>query len=165
MDIQIRYGMPEDLARIVEIRNHYILNSNALFETRPVTSESLKEWFGRYKTDGPHRIWVGIQKGEMAGFAYSSKYRDGEYFSGTVETSIYIDPKLKAKGLGSALYAQMFKDLKNESLHTVVVGIALPNPGSIALHKKFGFEEVGVFKEYARKGDQYISSLWMQKML
>jgi phosphinothricin acetyltransferase len=55
--------------------------------------------------------------------------------------------------------------LKNEALHLAIAGIALPNDASVALHKKFGFEEVGVFKEYAVKNGQYISSIWMQKRL
>ena len=30
--------------------------------------------------------------------------------------------------------------------------IALPNEASVALHKRFGFTEVGVFRDYAIKG-------------
>jgi len=41
-------------------------------------------------------------------------------------------------------------------------GIALPNDASIALHRKLGFTDVGVFEEYARKNGRYVSSLWMQ---
>ncbi|MEL6117978.1 GNAT family N-acetyltransferase, partial [Photobacterium sp. SP02] len=41
--------------------------------------------------------------------------------------------------------------------------IALPNDASVALHQKFGFREVGVFHDYARKQGEYISSLWMEK--
>ena len=33
----------------------------------------------------------------------------------------------------------------------------------VALHRKFAFVEVGVFREYAIKNGQYISSLWMQR--
>jgi phosphinothricin acetyltransferase len=46
-----------------------------------------------------------------------------------------------------------------------VAGIALPNDASIALHKKFGFAEVGIFREYAIKNRERISSIWMQKRL
>ncbi len=63
------------------------------------------------------------------------------------------------------MYEALFKKLETENLHLAVVGIALPNEASIALHKKFGFEEVGIFKEYAIKRGQYISSVWMQKRI
>jgi phosphinothricin acetyltransferase len=39
------------------------------------------------------------------------------------------------------------------------------NDASVALHRKFGFTEVGTFHEYAAKNGQYISSLWMERLL
>jgi phosphinothricin acetyltransferase len=50
-------------------------------------------------------------------------------------------------------------------LHLAVAGIALPNDASVALHRKFGFTDVGVFDEYAIKHGSYINSLWMQRRL
>jgi phosphinothricin acetyltransferase len=44
-----------------------------------------------------------------------------------------------------------------------VAGIALPNDASVALHRKFGFAEVGILDEYAIKHGAYVSSLWMQR--
>jgi phosphinothricin acetyltransferase len=44
-----------------------------------------------------------------------------------------------------------------------LAGIALPNDASVALHRKFGFTDVGVFREYAVKHGQYLSSLWLQR--
>jgi L-amino acid N-acyltransferase YncA len=76
-----------------------------------------------------------------------------------------LAPEVRTKGVGTLLYQELFSLLKNEPLHLAVAGIALPNDASIALHKKFGFEEVGVFKEYAIKNCKYISSIWMQKRL
>jgi phosphinothricin acetyltransferase len=46
-----------------------------------------------------------------------------------------------------------------------LAGIALPNDASVALHRKFGFTEVGVFEEYAIKNGTYVSSVWMQLQL
>ncbi|EMB48919.1 toxin resistance protein, partial [Vibrio mimicus CAIM 602] len=37
------------------------------------------------------------------------------------------------------------------------------NDASVALHKRFGFREVGVFNEYAKKHGQNISSVWLEK--
>jgi len=36
---------------------------------------------------------------------------------------------------------------------------------SAALHRRFGFTEVGTFHEYAIKNGQYLSSLWMELRL
>jgi len=44
-----------------------------------------------------------------------------------------------------------------------LAGIALPNDASVALHRKFGFTDVGVFHEYAIKNGEYVDSLWMER--
>jgi phosphinothricin acetyltransferase len=41
----------------------------------------------------------------------------------------------------------------------------LPNDASVALHRKFGFTEVGVFEEYAIKEGAYINSVWTQRRI
>jgi phosphinothricin acetyltransferase len=81
----------------------------------------------------------------------------------TVETSIYLNPVYQGRGIGTSLYKALFRHLEAQPVHLAVAGIALPNEASIALHRKFGFEEVGTFREYARKGERLISSTWFQR--
>jgi phosphinothricin acetyltransferase len=40
--------------------------------------------------------------------------------------------------------------------HRAFAGIALPNDASIALHRRFGFELVGVYNEVCRKFDRWL---------
>jgi phosphinothricin acetyltransferase len=46
-----------------------------------------------------------------------------------------------------------------------VAGITLPNAASLALHRRFGFSEVGVFSEVGRKFGRFWDVLWMEKAL
>jgi phosphinothricin acetyltransferase len=50
-------------------------------------------------------------------------------------------------------------------VHVALAGIVLPNDASVALHRKFGFTEVGTFHEYGIKNGRYLSSLWMERLL
>ena len=50
-------------------------------------------------------------------------------------------------------------------MHTAVALVALPNPGSVALHKACGFEHVGTMREVGYKFDQWVDVEWYQKML
>jgi phosphinothricin acetyltransferase len=61
------------------------------------------------------------------------------------------------------LYAALVREVMAEPVHVALAGIALPNDASVALHKKFGFVEVGVFGEYAIKHGEFISSVWLQR--
>lgn len=78
---------------------------------------------------------------------------------------IYLDPGVRAQDVGSLLYGALFDELQSETVHLAMAGIALPNDASVALHRKFGFADVGIFDEYAIKRGAYISSLWMQRRL
>ncbi len=163
--MKIRYAKPTDLPSLVETYNYYAMNSHATFAERPFTLKERQDWLSKYKESGPHRCLVAEENGMVLGCAYSSVYRDHPAFRETIETSIYLSVDAKGKGLGTKLYSELFDCLKDEPLHLAVVGIALPNEPSVQLHKKFGFEEVGVFKEYAKVKDKYYSSIWMQKAL
>ena len=163
--MKIRYAELKDLPRLNEIYNYYVISTNMTFDVTVPTAESRKKWFSNYQESGPYRLLVAEKHGAIVGLAYSSRYREHFAFDQTIETSIYLDKDFKRSGIGSALYTELFSKLKTEPIHVAVAGIALPNEGSIALHKKFGFEPVGIFKEYAIKKGQYISSLWMQKRI
>jgi phosphinothricin acetyltransferase len=54
-------------------------------------------------------------------------------------------------------------ELASEPVHRALAAIALPNEASVRLHRRFGFEDVGIFDEYATNWDRRISSLWMQR--
>lgn len=161
----IRYVQEKDLPRILEIYNYYVENSYAIFDEKPKTMEEQLKAFSRYKESGPYRAWVIEENEKVLGHASSNEYRAHPAFKETIEVSIYLDPETRGKGYGTLLYQTLFAALQNENLHLAVSGIALPNPASVELHKKFGFTEVGVFQEYASKRGQKISSIWLQKKL
>jgi phosphinothricin acetyltransferase len=59
----------------------------------------------------------------------------------------------------------LFELIKDEELHRAYAVIALPNDASVALHRRFGFVEVGTTTEVGRKFDQWWDVLWMERPL
>jgi phosphinothricin acetyltransferase len=154
-----------DLPGIVDILNYATANSTATFATRPATVAERRDWFGQFSPAGPYRLLVARRGDQVLGYACSQPYRDHEAFRETVEVSIALDVRQRGQGIGTGLYRALFDALAGEpSVHVVVAGIALPNDASVALHRKFGFTDVGTFREYAMKNGQYVSSLWMQRL-
>jgi phosphinothricin acetyltransferase len=153
----------EDLTQIVEILNHTARHSNASFATEPTSVDERRGWFTQFSSTGPHRLLVARRDRQVLGFAASQRYRDLDAFRETVEASISLRSGVRGLGIGTALYRVLFGLLDEEPVHVILAGIALPNDASVALHQKFGFTEVGVFREYAVKNGQYISSIWMQR--
>lgn len=163
--ITIRHAEVADIPRLTEIYNYYVMHSFVTFDQKPASVEDRQRWFNKYLKSGPYQALVAEQDDMVLGCASSSQYREHVAFRETVEVGIYIANEARGKGIGTLLYGRLFEILRLEKLHLAVAGIALPNPASIALHKKFGFTEVGIFKEYAIKNDKYISSIWLQKLL
>ncbi|MFM2577689.1 N-acetyltransferase family protein [Vibrio fortis] len=162
--MEIRIGKLDDVSSIADIFNYYIEHSNARFEESPLSLDNRFEWFSQFKPDSRHQIYVAIDNGKLIGFACSQPYRAMAAFDETVEVTVYLAPFIQGKGVGSKLYEKLFCAIQAHGVHRVLSGVALPNEASIALHKRFGFREVGVFNEYAKKNGDYISSMWLEKI-
>ncbi|WP_104401580.1 GNAT family N-acetyltransferase [Vibrio penaeicida] len=163
--MEIRLGKSSDVACITDIFNFYIEHTNARFEEFLFTLEDRQKWFSQFSSHSKHQIFVAVDEGKVLGFACSQPYRAITAFDDTVEVTIYLASGAEGRGLGSQLYSRLFSSILTQGVHRILSGVALPNDASIALHKRFGFREVGVFNEYAKKNGQYISSMWLEKIL
>jgi len=155
----------DDLPGIVDILNHAIAHSNATLATEPVTVSERREWLERFSATGPHQILVARRGSQVLGYTASQPYRGHEGFRETVEVSIALHVTSRGQGVGTALYRALFAALADEPVHVALAGIILPNDASVALHRKLGFTEVGTFHDYALKNGEYLSSLWMERVL
>lgn len=161
--VEIRPGGVGDVDAITDILNHYVRHTVARFETEPFSVEERRRWARPLIAARPPRLFVAVHGGVVGGFACAQPYRTGPAFAGTVEVTVYLAPELRARGVGGRLYERLFDVLRDTGVHRALAGIALPNDASVALHRRYGFEDVGVFDEYAQKNGEYVSSIWMQK--
>jgi phosphinothricin acetyltransferase len=161
--VTVEPGKEDDLPGIVDILNYTIANSNAALDTQSVSVDERREWFARFAATGPCRLFVAQRGGQVLGYAASRPYREHAGFRETVEVSIALDVTSRGQGVGTALYRALLAALADEPVHVALAGIVLPNDASVALHRKFGFTEVGIFHEYAMKNGQYLSSIWMER--
>jgi L-amino acid N-acyltransferase YncA len=149
----IRSAAQNDIKSISTIYNHYIQTSIVTFEEEPVSIEEIKT---RMNAE-PELPWlVAKNEGDIVGFAYASSWKSRCAYRYSVETTIYLSPEATGRGIGKELYVALLDELKEMSLHSIIGGIALPNPASVALHEKLGFEKVAHFKEVGRKFDRWI---------
>jgi phosphinothricin acetyltransferase len=161
----IRAARPGDLERIREILNEYILHHHATFDVEAKSTEEMHRWFEQFRADGPHRLLVAEEDGAVSGYASSTRFRPKTAYDTTVETTIYLAPGGTGRGVGTRLYRSLLDGLPAAGVHLAVAGIARPNPGSEALHRKLGFTVVGTFAEVGRKFGRYRDVTWFQKPL
>lgn len=161
----IRPATENDLEAINDIYNHYVAETHITFDDEQISLEARREWFSHYSTTGRHRVLVATGDGQITGYASSSRLRPKPGYLTSVETSIYLAAEAVGRGVGSRLYAALFKALEGEDIHRAYAGIALPNPASIALHERLGFKRVAHFSEQGRKFGRYWDVDWFEKPL
>ena len=161
--MNIRTARSCDAERLLEIYTPIVNHSTVSFELLPPTIEEFAE---RINAALLSYEWLVAENSEiLLGYAYATPHRSREAYQYTAETSVYVCAQAQGKGIGTSLYEKLLARLTTLGFHLAVAGIALPNNGSIALHKKLGFEEVGVFKEIGYKKNAWHNVSWWQRSL
>jgi phosphinothricin acetyltransferase len=163
--VEIRPASDSDLPSLNEVYNHYVATTHVTFDIEPVTPDERRAWFRHYAATGRHRLFVAVEDGSVVGFASSSRFRAKAAYDTSVETTVYVAPGVVGRGVGAMLYDELFAALSSEDLHRAYAGIALPNPGSIRLHERFGFSRIAVYAEVGRKFGRYWDVAWYEKEL
>ena len=154
--MDIRDVNQTDAKDITRIYNHFIANSYITFEEVDVSINEMSERITlHYETDLP---WlVAVDDGVVIGYAYASKWKGRCAYRFSVEITVYIDVEHAGKGIGTALYQQLFSRLIAAQYRTVIAGISLPNAASVALHEKFGLTKAGHFNEVGFKFEKWVA--------
>jgi len=161
----IRAAREDDLTRLTEIYNHYVVEGPVTFDVRPYTVEERRHWLGQFAATGPQRLLVLEQQGIVRGYAASLRFRAKPAYETSVESTIYLAPGRGGSGAGARLYGALFEALRGEDLHRAYGGITLPNEASIRLHERLGFSRIGVYREVGRKLGRYWDVAWYEKAL
>lgn len=150
----IRACTPRDAAAICEIYNSFVRDTIITFEETPVAAAEMAQRLADVTARFP---WlVADEQGAIAGYAYATPWKARSAYRFAVETTVYVAPGYLRRGLGTALYRELIAALRKLDVHCAVGGIALPNPASVALHEKLGFNKIGQFVEVGRKFDRWV---------
>jgi phosphinothricin acetyltransferase len=159
----IRPARRDDLARLTEIYNHYVLTTPVTFDVEAYTVERRLSWFEQFATTGRHRLVVAMDGPLVVGYASTTRFRPKAAYETTVESTVYCAPDYTGQGIGVRLYDALFSALAGEDVHRIVAGYALPNPASARLHERFRFKPVGVFTAVGRKFGRYWDVAWVER--
>lgn len=153
-----------DADRIAEIYNYYIEKTIITFEYDAVDGEEIRRRIKKIK-DKEYPYFVFEENGKIIGYAYLNNWRERAAYNITLETSVYLDHEYIGSGLGSILYKELIERARKLNIHSLIGGISLPNDASRHLHRKFGFEPIGNFKESGIKFGKLIDVEFWQLIL
>jgi len=164
MDLIIRNAAPKDLPAILEIINHAILTTTAIYDYDARTLEEQTAWFEKMITDGMPVIVAEHDK-EVIGYGSYNIFRPKVGYRFSVEHSIYLNDKSRGIGVGGKLLGSLIQRARESGLHSMIGAIDAANRGSIEFHKKYGFIEKGYLREVGYKFDQWLDVVYMQLIL
>lgn len=160
----IRPAVTADAGALAGIYNYYITDTIVTFEEVPVDGAEMAARLA--EVTGSGLPWLVAElDGVVVGYAYASRWKSRIGYRFSVESTIYLAHSAIGKGIGTGLYTELIDLLRQGPTHLVIGGVGLPNPASVALHERLGFEKVAQFKEVGTKfGDWIDVGYWQLKL-
>ncbi len=164
MKLRIETISEKNLRSAHKIYNYYITNSYSNFEEKTLT---FKDFYKNYKNIINKKLpyLVALYDEKVVGIAYLNQFREKSGYRFTFENTIYIHNNYIKQGIGSKLLKALI-DLskKNNKIKLIVAVIgSIDSKGSIKIHQKCGFKEVGKLTKVGFKKNKWIDSIFLQK--
>ncbi|MEM7230236.1 MAG: N-acetyltransferase family protein [Planctomycetota bacterium] len=162
--MRIRRASADDLDAMLALSNWYAEHTAANFAVEP---ESEQDWQRAFEASHEHYPWLIAEDDDhdVFGFAKASPYAGRCAYRWSAEITVYLRDGLTGRGVGTALYDMLFAVLRAQGFRTVTAGITLPNDASVALHRRYGLEQIGVRSRIGWKFDRWHDvSLWQGKI-
>lgn len=163
-DFTIREARLEDMPMLLEIYNHVIATSTAIYFDEPLPLENRIAWFHQRAREG-YPIFVAEDAAGIAGFSSFGDFRPFPGYRFTVEHSIHVRDGMRGSGIGHKLMEPLLGRAKALGKHAMLGVIDGDNAGSINFHAKLGFEQTAFMPQVGFKFGRWLNLVFMQRFL
>jgi phosphinothricin acetyltransferase len=109
---------------------------------------------------------VAETSGQIVGYCYATAYRSRPAYRFALEDSVYVAEGLGGRGVGTALLGALIARCETGPWRQMLAIIGdSANLGSIALHRRLGFEPVGTLRSVGFKFGRWVDTPLMQRAL
>jgi L-amino acid N-acyltransferase YncA len=156
----IRLAGRDDAAAMASIYAPSVTGAVVSFEEIAPSADVMAERLAAVLERAP---WLVCElDGALAGYAYASPHHTRPAYRWSVDVSVYVGAARQRRGVARALYTSLLALLRLQGFCAAHAGISLPNPASVALHERFGFEPVGVYRAVGFKHGAWHDVGWWQ---
>jgi L-amino acid N-acyltransferase YncA len=161
----VRTASSDDAPAIAAIYAHYVLTSAATFDEAAPSVEAIAGKIDSV-TSASLPFLVAETEGTVDGYAYLAPYNPRAAYRFTVENSVYVAPDARGRGIGRALLERLLEEGERAGVREVIAIVAvIDDPASVALHRAFGFSEVGRLSAVGFKLGRWHDTVLMQRSL
>jgi L-amino acid N-acyltransferase YncA len=145
----IRLATRGDASQIAAIYRPFCDENCVSFETVAPGAEEMAARIEKIQARYP---WlVDETDGVVNGYAYASPHRERAAYRWAVEVTVYLHERSRGRGLGRALYTELFQRLREQGFYKAYAGVLVPHPPSQKFHESMGFKLVGVYHKIGFK--------------
>jgi L-amino acid N-acyltransferase YncA len=163
--VRVRDATAEDMAAIQAIYSHHVLHGLATFELVPPTVEEMRARREAVLAAGLPYL-AAEQDGVVVGYSYATAYRPRPAYRFTIEDSVYVRHGLGGRGIGSLLLGELIRRCEAGPWRQMIAVIGdSANAGSIALHRRHGFDHAGTLRSVGFKLGRWVDTVQMQRPL
>lgn len=162
-EVTIRHAGPKDAVAICRIYNQGIQDRIATLEAELRTPKERRQWL---VSRGPrHPVIVAEAGGQVVGWGSLNVYNPRKAYDFVADFSIYVERAWRGKAVGSAVLSRLIELAKERGFHKLVLSAFPHNAAGMALYRRFGFREVGIFKEQGQLDGKWVDTIVMEKLL
>jgi len=130
---------------VAKIYQDGIDTKDATFRTETPT---WKDW---NETHHLHSRFVAMENEEVLGWCAISPVSKREAYIGVAEVSVYVAVKYLGRGIGGKMMHALIKSSEENGIWTLYASLFPENIGSVNLHVKNGFREIGIREKIAKQ--------------
>ncbi len=156
----VRAARADDAAAVAAIYNAGIRERSSTFETREREPAQVAK-----RIASEVLFLVTEADGRVVGFAATSPYSDREAYAGIAECSVYVDPELRGRGLGTELLGALATEAERLGLHKLIGKLFASNEASMRLVARGGFRVVGTHERHGRLEGEWRDVILVERVL
>lgn len=163
MTIHVRQAVASDLDAIISIYNSEVRNGLSTFDTVEKTVADAPLWF--YPKNERFFTLVAVDVADVVvGWARLSPWSPRPGYFRTGEDSVYVAESSRGHGVGSMLLTSLLREATARQFRTVIARInaGISGQASWALHRSYGFQEVGILRSVGEKFGELVDTRVMQ---
>ncbi len=166
----VRDAVPGDVPRLLEIYRYYVLNTAVTFDYEVPSEQDFARQLEEISSRYPYLVIEA--GGRTAGYACAHPFVGRQAYDWSAETTIYMDPDMRGRGLGAKLYAALEERLREMGILNLYACIGFPGKedeylttASADFHAHLGFRKVGEFRSCGYKFGRWYHMIWMEKVI
>jgi L-amino acid N-acyltransferase YncA len=153
------------MGAVTTLYGQHVLRGLASFEEVPPSLDEMQSRRADVLKLGLPYL-VAQLDGRIVGYSYATFYRTRPAYRYTVEDSVYVEDGLHGRGIGTALLGELIARCERGPWRQMLAVIGdSGNIGSIALHRRMGFEPAGTLVSVGFKLGRWVDSVFMQRAL